>query len=362
MKKQIIVILSFVFIFAFNSTSLFAQGCEDGGGEEGVQLKGFIQPQYVFSMNGNDANGNSLNENTFNFNRTRLGVVGSIPYDFSYYFFTEISPFKNTTGQAVQILDAFVTYSRLGTWAKFSFGLFKSPISLEQNTSCSGLSTINRSDVVGQLAGPQRDMGLMLLGGNDTTLVKYSVAVMNGVGKFDADDNKGKDIVGRLIIHPIEFLEIGGSYRYGNRNPTDLSQKQNDIMRFGGELKFDYKGFVIQGEYLHGQDKLYSTTRIPIYGGCGGIVGFDTKTEGTYYKNGYWVMASYRTKWDIEPVIKYDAFDPDLDISNDWKNNLTFGINYFFNDWTRLQINYIKINEATPVDNDLLMVQIQVKF
>ncbi len=45
MKKQIIVILSFVFIFAFNSTSLFAQGCEDGGGEEGVQLKGFIQPQ-----------------------------------------------------------------------------------------------------------------------------------------------------------------------------------------------------------------------------------------------------------------------------------------------------------------------------
>jgi len=72
MKKQIIVILSIVFIFAFNPTSLFAQGCEDSGGEEGVQLKGFIQPQYVFSMNGNDANGNSLNENSFNFNRTRF--------------------------------------------------------------------------------------------------------------------------------------------------------------------------------------------------------------------------------------------------------------------------------------------------
>ena len=361
-KINCLSLLSVISIFALNPTSLFAQGCVDGGGEEGVQVKGFIQPQYIMSLNGTDANGNSLNENAFNFNRTRLGVVGTIPYDFSYYFFMEVSPFKNPANQAASLLDAFVTYSRFGQYAKISIGQFKAPIGLEQNTSCSALTTVNRSDATGQLAGPQRDLGLMISGGNDTTLLKYSVAVMNGVGMGVEDDNTGKDFLGRLVIHPIEFLEVGGSFRVGKRNPTDLTQDQNDIMRIAAELKLDFKGFVLQGEYLHGQDKLYSTTKVPIYGGCGGIIGFDTKTEGTYKKNGYWAMLSYRTKWDLEPVIKYDNFDPDLDLDDDWNNNITIGLNYYANDWTRIQVNYIMTQEAVSVDNDMFVIQIQAKF
>ena len=73
-------------------------------------------------------------------------------------------------------------------------------------------------------------------------------------------------------------------------------------------------------------------------------------------------MASYRTEWNLEPVIKYDYFDPDMTVAGDWHNNLTFGINYFFNDWTRFQINYVMTQEDTPIKNDMFMFQAQVKF
>lgn len=85
------------------------------------------------------------------------------------------------------------------------------------------------------------------------------------------------------------------------------------------------------------------------------------------------VQAMYYTEWDLQPVVKYEYFDPDMDvkksdysfatIGNYAKTNMTFGFNYFFNDWTRLQMNYImKQEEWESFDNDQLLVQLQVKF
>jgi len=365
MKKfNIYTILLLASLMVLLPASLFSQGCDDGGDAEGVQVKGYIQPQYNYNFNGTDADGNSLNTNSFNFNRTRLGVVGNIPYDISYYFYLEISPFKGSNPPVpAYILDAFVTYSRFSN-AKVSIGQFKAPISLEQNTPCHALTSIYRSDVVSQLAGPQRDIGLAVLGGNDTTLFRYSIAIMNGTGKGIWDDNVNKDIVGRLLVHPIKPLIIGGSFRYGKRNPTDLEQKQNNLLRLAGELTFKHKGFLLQGEYIYGQDKLFSAAKVPIFGGCGGIIGYDTKQAGTYSKGGYWVMASYKTSFNLEPVLKYDTYDPDFNVDEDWNSNVTVGLNYFLNDWTRLQLNYIKKVEASSkeVVNDMIVFQIQAKF
>lgn len=42
---------------------------------------------------------------------------------------------------------------------------------------------------------------------------------------------------------------------------------------------------------------------------------------------------------------------------------MTLGVNYFFNNNTRLQVNYQnKIETGLSVDNDALLVQLQVKF
>ncbi len=74
------------------------------------------------------------------------------------------------------------------------------------------------------------------------------------------------------------------------------------------------------------------------------------------------------TPWNIQPIVKYEVYDPDIDTDNLSKDNCikkttTFGINYFLNDWTRIQINYLyKAEEDNEYSNDEVLFQLQVKF
>jgi len=70
----------------------------------------------------------------------------------------------------------------------------------------------------------------------------------------------------------------------------------------------------------------------------------------------------YLTEWNLQPVIKYEAYDEDIDTDNNAVNIITYGLNYFFNDWTRLQVNYLYKAEEVEVANDEILVQLQVKF
>lgn len=83
---------------------------------------------------------------------------------------------------------------------------------------------------------------------------------------------------------------------------------------------------------------------------------------------GFWAQLMYMTPWNIQPVIKFEQYDPDTDDENSTSATAlskvtTFGFNYFFNDWTRLQLNYLyKAEEEHEVANDELIMQLQVKF
>jgi len=79
-------------------------------------------------------------------------------------------------------------------------------------------------------------------------------------------------------------------------------------------------------------------------------------------RSGFWAQALYMTPWNIQPVVKYESFDPDIDTDNDAESIITFGFNYFFNDWTRLQLNYLYKAEEEEESNDEILMQLQVKF
>ncbi|MFC1887530.1 porin [Candidatus Cloacimonadota bacterium] len=69
------------------------------------------------------------------------------------------------------------------------------------------------------------------------------------------------------------------------------------------------------------------------------------------------------TPWNIQPIAKYEYYDPNTDQDDDGSSIITFGFNYFFNDWTRLQLNYLyKAEEGTEIANDEILMQLQVKF
>lgn len=326
---------------------LSAQGCEEPSGE-GVNVFGFFQPRFEYNqMDGVD------DTNTFDFNRARIGAMGNIPYDISYYMVLETSPSKN--GGTPYLLDAFVTYSRFD-FAKISFGSFKSPISMELNTPCHKLHTINRSRVVEQLATPDRDRGFMVLGGSDTTLLQYSFAVTNGTGLFQNDDNKRKDYAARLVLNPHKNIKIGASFKYGEAASIIAGMPDDERTRIGADIEFQKGAFLFQGEYLYGKDVGSYTTG----GGCGEELEIH---QGNVKRDGMFLMAMYRTKSNFQPVVKFEYFDSDKDLGNNTEFCTTYGLNYFINDWTKIQANYVyRAERAHEVDNDIFMVQVTVKF
>jgi len=351
-------ILSITIFILFTAPTVLAQGCEDPGEGDGINIFGYIQPQYQYQMLGeNGAFTKNEDQSSFSFKRARLGVIGNIPYDFTYYFMMEYSPERG-----IGINDAIITYNRF-PFAKFSAGMFKAPFSAEQIQGCHKLYTIDRSTVVNQLAGPIRDTGIMLSGSLDSIagiknkkLISYNLALFNGEGRGVIDQDNRKSFVARLAVSPVKHFSIGGNYKFGKTPNTDTTLDDDTSSRFGIDLKVDYKNFIVLGEYISASDVGSYTTG----GGCSGEP-IETH-QGSLDRNGYFVTALYKTPWNFEPVFKYETFDADVDVDGDIVNTMTFGVNYFFNEWTRLQINYKYNYEETfaaEIPNDMFMIQLQ---
>ena len=351
--KIFILIISSLFIGLLNINT-FAQGCEEpeaDTGDDSLKPKviGFAQPQYGYFFTKDD-NRNIDNSNSFYFKRARLGVTGKIPYDFTYYALMEFSPFISRTGNPY-LLDVFISYRRY-KWASVSVGSFKQPFGLEVSTSCSGLHTIERASVSDQLVAPQRDLGLMVFGGNKETFLRYYFSIMNGTGLGVKDNNNKKDMIGRIVFQPLSFLNIGGSFRQGWPTKDTLTRSS-----FAAEVEFHSRNILVQAEYIYDKGD-YDRS---VGGGCGS----DPLMLGEI-RSGWWAMAMYKTNFNLEPVIKVESFDTGDD--EDYSEFITtLGFNYFFNDNIRLQVNYryrAEKNSASSAEipNDALLFQLQVKF
>jgi phosphate-selective porin len=347
MKTKIVILFSIVFALQFNTT--FAQGCEDeapAAGATGVPstssstVFGYLQPEYVSRFT-------DQAESTFTFKRARIGVRGRANRSFSYYFVLETSAFIG--GGDAYLLDAFVTYDK-HEWAKVSLGSFKTPLSRDVATPCHALMTIDRSIVADQLVAPQRDMGLMLLGGSNQTKFRYSVALLNGRGLGINDNNEKKDVAGRATYQFLDFLNVGASFRYGYPNNQDDTRTSYAI-----DALLTYNDLIVQGEYIYDEGDYNRAAG----GGCGAEpLELGEKRAGAY------VQAAYNVNEKFQPVLKYEYFDQDLDQKKiGYTERMTVGVNYFFNKSTRLQINYqANIETHVNIDNDALLMQMQIRF
>ena len=72
-------------------------------------------------------------------------------------------------------------------------------------------------------------MGLLLYGDLFGKLVNYNLAVMNGQGINLKDKNNQKDIVGSLMVHPLDWLSVGGSFVKGKGCAVAVSSLNPDI-------------------------------------------------------------------------------------------------------------------------------------
>ena len=258
-------------------------------------------------------------------------------------------------------MEAYITYKPF-TWLNVKAGQMIVEFGPENTTQDRNLDLIERSQVVNALVARKgdaanglvdslgnqngRDIGIQLNGSlvkiEDYHLLDYYVQLLNGAGINTLDNNQSKDIDARLVFHPVRILSIGGSYYDGDDRFTGTTTKDQRRIRWGGELNLEYNALSVKGEYIRGQE-----------GNSNPIV-----HQGWYGQAGYFIVPKH-----LQGVFRYDWYDPNLAKTQVNSTYYDFGLNYFFNVWTKFQLYYSLRNQQGPtVNNNMFEAQLQLAF
>lgn len=306
-------------------------------GSRALQISGLLQTEYEgFEQT-------SVN-NTFLLHRARLDVKGDIDDNWNYEVYTE---FAGTT----KLLDAYTTY-KIADFLKFTAGQFKVPFSLESLVQDSQLEFIDRSQVVNALAGRStdvignqngRDIGIQMNGSfakvDGRYLFDYTLGVFNGAGyDVTTDNNSHKDIAGRFSVHPVANLTVSADFYNGQGNYG--TPAKNYLRNRGGfDARYIIGGLSLTAEYGKGTDGLI-------------------KRDGWYGQAAYFVIPK-----KLQLTAKYDTYDPNKVVTTDRTWIYTGGVNYFFNGWAKLTLNYLdRREEIILIPNNIFEPQLQLTF
>ena len=297
-----------------------------------LKLTGFSQ--FLFTAWDKDTDSSGARIDSFSARRVRLTLSGEIFKNVSYKL--QVDAVKSPI-----VLDALVEF-KLAPEVGIRVGQFKVPFSQENLTSSSDLDTINRSTPEEKLAPGRdigangRDIGAALFG--KYSVLEYGLGVFNGSGIDRKDDNSHKDVGGRLVVRPVDFLSIGAAF-YQGRKILSAGQPAVDRNRTGLELAVIRDSFSLKGEYIFAKDD-------------------KIKKSGWYLQGGWFVMSK-----KLQAVLKVDAYDKDRQTPDNRTNLWTAGLNWFFTAKSKLQVNYELYKlEGGKTDNSAFLVQLQAGF
>lgn len=301
-----------------------------------IQLSGYLQTRYQI----NDASGKM---DGFDIRRAYLDFKGTLSPKWGYRLQTNFAT-------SPKIIDIYADF-KVNNYLNFTFGQFAIPFSRENLTSNTKTELIDRSQVVDALVargkdeiGDQngRDIGIqvggILVKTGEKTLIDYKIGLFNGTGINTTDKNESKDVVTRLLIHPIQGLDFGVSYYNGYRT-LGTPAKNRKRNRLGFELGYEINNFTLSGEFISGQDA-------------------SIKRQGYYVQAGYFVLSK-----KLQLVGKIDSYDPDTDLNDNASTWYIAGLNFFVNSNIQLQANYtFKEEQGDKITNNLAAIQLTAKF
>lgn len=227
-----------------------------GAGKDGFFLKssdgsyqlkigGYVQADGRFYIDDN----NSTGADTFLLRRVYLNIDGTLSKDFDF----RISP---DFGQGKAVLqDGYIGY-KYSPGARLRVGRFKAPFGLEYLQASTDPVFVESSLPTNLV--PARDLGIQLHGDLFDGTLSYAVGLFNGVpdgASSDGDNTDGKDITGRLFVHPfkkseiaaLEGLGLGVAASQGDRPGSASSTALPSYKTTGQVTFFSYKTGVTAG-------------------------------------------------------------------------------------------------------------------
>lgn len=306
----------------------------------------------VFSF---DRSEGLLSDNSASLKRGYVGLRGSWMENIDYFVIADFG--TGVAGKSSPLLlDASVTLKHI-PYAKVRIGEFKIPFGLEglENHLTPPLINFTRASVqlmsfvaplgiatTTRLASNSafRDIGVQLfdqIGEENDVQVVYALALYNGTGINTIDDNSQKDIVARIEAAR-RGLRLGLSGLTGKEAVDRLTKRRVglDATYYIGELH-------LGGEAIWGQDNLLA--------------------GGLRRAQGWHMRASYLFREHLQPVLRYEQFDPDTDVPGNTFDAIAIGFNWIFKGLTRLQANYeIRDDRINNLVGDLVTAQVQIVF
>ncbi|MCC6444262.1 MAG: hypothetical protein IT210_12515, partial [Armatimonadetes bacterium] len=264
-------------------------------------IKGYLQVRYQNDQSsqraesandlwGSDAAKNNQIKDTFLIRRARLQLGGKVSDKASYQIDWELAgpvrsnePNQDRSFTNVRTQNAYLQWGEVAKGVDVQVGQFKNPLSYEVPTSDAKLEFPERSFALTRLLSIY-DRGVKILGKRDAW--GYQAALVNGNGENRWDDNRHKDIAGR-VTYSWPAVTAGVSLYRGKA----FNDKNNDIARnrTGLDLEWNWNRGGFRTEYIRGKD-------------------------GTITRKGWYAMARQQVApaWDI--VSRYQELDPDTAI------------------------------------------------
>ena len=290
---------------------------------------------------------------------------------------------SNSAGSTTTSLtDAYLRYSFLPATGNVEDPL--GTVTLGQQTVAFGLdaqatdpevkAVINNALFVNGLGLGTRQTGLVVAGDIDpyvdfsnnyrAPLLSYSLGLFNGNGANRGDNNNAKDIAGRLVYTlPVDYsswlrqLQIGASYYRGaislaSGTGTTETKKGRDN-RYGFDINWTHLPYTVTYEVAQGRRDLIGPTATNPDGvqrGRGQYLNLGY-TWGEQFLKSSTGVAKYDDFWptSYQAFVRFDEFDPNRSglSQSDKVLATTLGLNIFFAETTKFQINYTRTRNQT---------------
>lgn len=243
-------------------------------------------------------------------------------------------------------------------------GQFKTPFSIENTISPTLLELIYPSSLAaGYMVGGSsdlmmkgaagRDIGMTVFGSLWKDRVCYDLALMNGNGRNNADNNSQKDFVARLTVRPAGWLALTGSTILGTGN---VVVHQNEEGRYVCDAA-GIGGLHANGNYK--RNRFAAGAQVKTRPACLRSEMMWGK-DGDSHSKGFYATGSLNNVGleHLDVVASYDW----LDIWSGRTERYSAGVQYWFLPKCRIQIGYGHFVYDNAPDQNCILTQIQVRF
>lgn len=356
-----------------------------------IKISGYLQGRYEQSeasidtvrVAGSPYVATPLNTDRFYIRRARFKLT----YD-AHPLSQAVIYFDGGADRQIRLLEAYVTL--LDPWTpekrhQLTFGQFNVPFGYEIERSSSARELPERSRAENVLFSGERDRGLKLTNLWNAHL-ETAFAVLNGGGVNhpdfpNADPTSGKDFVARArAAHGP--LEAAVSYYNGlNVVPLTGPDVRLDKSRLGFDAQYYYElprwgGGSFRAEVYAGTEVNPDSVRLLITAPTSSRPartlksGADPEHLASDARGGY-LMWVQNVGDRFQVAARYDRYDPNTDTRHDQYERFGFGLNWFYDGFTRITLAYdipkTDVRGATadsfvdPHDN-LWTMQFQLKY